>query len=134
MSLLVVATYPLAAGPVLDGPVTVDANGLVSVGGVCVPSAQGTSAMLGAACQVAAHLGRRPPHALVSGDIGRGDGTREVYRRLADTAARVRPDVIAFHYIQPIMALMRVAVAELAQAAPEALLVADAGGMYAAKA
>ena len=134
MSLLVVATYPVAGGPVLDGPVRVEPDGAVFVGGTQVPNAQGTSAMLGAACQVAAHLGTAAPHALVAGDIGRGEGTREVYRHLAETVARVRPSVIAFHYMQPIMALMRTATEHLAATAPETLLVADAGGMYAAKA
>jgi NAD(P)H-hydrate repair Nnr-like enzyme with NAD(P)H-hydrate dehydratase domain len=83
---------------------------------------------------VATHLGTPPPHALVAGDIGRGDGTRHVYERLLDTVERIRPSVIAFHYMQPVMALMRKAVEGLAEVAPDALLVADAGGMYAAKA
>jgi len=134
MTLLVVATYPIAEGPVLEGRVTLEPDGGIAIGGTRVPSSQGTSAMLGAAAQVTMHLGTSAPHALVAGDIGRGDGTRHVYERLADVAARVRPSVVAFHYMQPIMALMRRAVEELAAVAPEALLVADAGGMYAAKA
>ncbi|MDP2183427.1 MAG: NAD(P)H-hydrate dehydratase [Actinomycetota bacterium] len=134
MTLLVVATYPVSAGPLLEGLITVESDGAVSVGGECIPSAQGTSAMLGAAGQVASHLGTPAPYALVAGDIGRGDGTREVYRLLPEVAARIKPSVIAFHYLQPIMALMRGAVAELAEVAPSATLVADAGGMYAAKA
>ena len=134
MTLLVVATYPVEGGPVLEGPVSVDDGGVVCIGGRPVPSAQGTSAMLGAACEVCAHLGTPQPYALVAGDIGRGDGTREVFRRLPEAAARIRPSVIAFHYLQPVMALMRRAVEDLSSVAPEALLVADAGGMYAAKA
>jgi NAD(P)H-hydrate repair Nnr-like enzyme with NAD(P)H-hydrate dehydratase domain len=134
MTLLVVATYPATGGPVLDGPVTLGTDGALSVGGTRVPSSQGTSAMLGAAAQVASHLEMPPPHALVAGDIGRGDGTRAVYERLAEAVARTQPSVIAFHYMQPVMALMRKAVEELAETVPEATLVADAGGMYAAKA
>jgi NAD(P)H-hydrate repair Nnr-like enzyme with NAD(P)H-hydrate dehydratase domain len=90
--------------------------------------------MLGAAAQVAAHLGTPAPYALVAGDIGRGDGTRAVYERLLEAVERIGPSVIAFHYMQPVMALMRKAVVGLAETAPDALLVADAGGMYAAKA
>lgn len=134
MRLLVVATYPIAEGPVLEGRVTLEPDGGIAIGGTRVPSSQGTSAMLGAAAQVTTHLGTSAPYALVAGDIGRGDGTRHVYERLADVAAGVRPSVVAFHYMQPIMALMRRAIEELAAVAPEALLVADAGGMYAAKA
>ncbi|MCK8115031.1 NAD(P)H-hydrate dehydratase [Anaerosoma tenue] len=134
MTLLVIATYPVVDGPVLEGPVTIEPDGAIAIGGTRVPSSQGTSAMLGAAVQVAAHLGTPPPHALVAGDIGRGDGTRAVYERLSEAVKRIGPSVIAFHYMQPVMALMRKAVHELAEIAPDALLVADAGGMYAAKA
>lgn len=133
MTLLVVATYPVAAGEVLSGPVS-SRDGRMLVGGAAVPSAQGTSAMLGAACSVATHLGIEPPHALVSGDIGRGDGTRDVFQVLGSIVRDLQPSVIAFHYMQPIMALMRMALADLEDAGSQALLVADAGGMYAAKA
>lgn len=134
MTLLAVATYPVVEGPVLEGPVTIDADGAVAVGGVLVPSSQGTAAMLGAAAQVSRHLGTPAPYALVAGDIGRGDGTRAVYERLPEVAAGLQPSVIAFHYMQPVMALMRRALEQLAEVAPGAQLVADAGGMYAAKA
>lgn len=134
MTLLVVATYPVADGPVLEGPVTLRADGGIAVGDARIPSTQGTSAMLGAAVQVATYLGTPAPHALVAGDIGRGDGTRAIYERLPEAAARLQPSAITFHYMQPVMALMRRAVEQLAEAAPDAMLVADAGGMYAAKA
>ncbi|HSQ22573.1 MAG TPA: sugar kinase, partial [Coriobacteriia bacterium] len=134
MSLLVVATYPVSGGPILEGVVTLEDDGALVIGGTRIPSSQGTSAMLGAAVQVASHLKVPPPHALVAGDRGRGDGTRHVFEHLLEVAARVQPSIIAFHYMQPIMALMRHAVGELAGAVPGVMLVADAGGMYAAKA
>lgn len=134
MSLLVVATYPVAGGPVLEGEVTITQEGAVCIGGVPMPSSQGTAAMLGAAVQVARHLGTELPKALVAGDIGRGDGTRAVYERLPGAVAEHRPAVLAFHYMQPVMALMRRAVEWLNRESPTTLLVADAGGMYAAKA
>jgi hypothetical protein len=127
MTLLVVATYPVSGGAILDGPVSLQTDGAIAIGGTRVPASQGTSAMLGAAYQVTAHLGTPAPHALVAGDIGRGEGTRAVYERLAETVERVRPTVIAFHYMQPIMALMKRAVTQLADIAPNTLLVADAG-------
>ncbi len=134
MTLLVVATYPVPGGPVLEGPVSLEQDGAVAVNGVSMPRAQGTSAMLGAAAQAAAHLGMPAPRALVAGDIGRGDGTRAVFDRLAAAAGGLSPSVVAFHYVQPVMALMRRAVQQLNEVAPDAMLVADAGGMYAAKA
>jgi ADP-dependent NAD(P)H-hydrate dehydratase / NAD(P)H-hydrate epimerase len=134
MSLLVVATYPVSGGHSLEGPVALGADGTLTIAGERIPASQGTSAMLGAACQVCSYLGVEPPMALVAGDIGRGDGTRAVFARLAEVCARTSPSVVAFHYMQPIMALMRHAVAELAESSPDATLMADAGGMYAAKA
>lgn len=134
MTLLVVATYPVAGGPVLLGPATLGSDGSLLVGGTPVPHAQGTAAMLGAACATLKHLGCDEPWALIAGDIGRGDGTRAVFQALAETLERLRPSVVAFHYVQPIMALMREAVATAERLVPDAMLVADAGGMYAAKA
>jgi ADP-dependent NAD(P)H-hydrate dehydratase / NAD(P)H-hydrate epimerase len=134
MSLLVVATYPVSGGHSLEGPVALEFDGTLTIAGERIPASQGTSAMLGAACQVCSYLGVEPPMALVAGDIGRGDGTRAVFARLAEVCARTSPSVVAFHYMQPIMALMRHAVAELTESAPDATLMADAGGMYAAKA
>lgn len=90
--------------------------------------------MLGAACAALEHLGCEQPWALVAGDIGRGDGTRAVFRALPEALVRLRPSIVAFHYLQPVMALMREAVATVERLAPGAMLVADAGGMYAAKA
>lgn len=134
MTLLVVATYPVQGGPMLEGEATLVPGGDLFVGGVEVPASQGTSAMLGAATQVARHLGIPGPRALLCGDIGRGDGTRAVYRRLRSLVAEARPSVIAFHYMQPIMALMADAIEYVSAEVPGTLLVADAGGMYAAKA
>jgi NAD(P)H-hydrate repair Nnr-like enzyme with NAD(P)H-hydrate dehydratase domain len=90
--------------------------------------------MLLAALAVSGHLGVEPPQALLGGDIGRGDGTRRVYEHLHETVLRERPDVVAFHYLQPIMSLMRECVGKLLALTPRPLLVADAGAMYAAKA
>ncbi len=134
MTLLVIATYPEAGGPVLEGSVSCEPDGDVSIDGARMPRSQGTSAMLGAAAQAATYLGVPAPRALVAGDIGRGDGTRAAYDRLAEVASRLQPSVVAFHYLQPVMALMRRAVRQLAEVAPDSMLVADAGGMYAAKA
>ncbi|MDI6843059.1 MAG: NAD(P)H-hydrate dehydratase [Anaerosomatales bacterium] len=134
MTLLVVATYPVQGGPLALGPAELGPDGSLRVGGATVPHAQGTAAMLGAACAASKHLGCPGPWALLAGDVGRGDGTRAVFKALPEALARVRPSVVAFHYVQPVMALMREAIGLLEREAPDALLVADAGGMYAAKA
>jgi len=136
MSLLVAATIPVGIGEVTCGEVGRDAEGRLAVGGTALPVCQGSSAMLSAALAVTEYLGVEPPVALIGGDIGRGEGTRAVYARLREEVEARRPDVVAFHYVQPIMALMREALEWLGPLcdAGEVRLVADAGGMYAAKA
>lgn len=136
MSLLVVGTVPARCGEVVCGPVTVDDEGCVHVGGWRVPRCQGTGAMLGAAEAVTRHLGGEPPYALMGGDIGRGDGTRAAVARLPEVFAKVRPSVVVLHYMQPLISVMLGAWEALREAVVGAStrLVADAGGMYAAKA
>lgn len=135
MTLLVVGTYPLDGGPLVEGDVALDAERkLVTVNAQPLANAQGASALLGAACAASAASGACAPYALLGGDIGRGDGTRAVFAQLPETIKKLNPDVIVFHYMQPIMALMRRALKVLSAHAPQARLVADAGGMYAAKA
>lgn len=135
MSLLVVATIPTAAGHVVCGEVARDETGRLTVDGSPLDACQGSSAMLGAALAVTSYLGVEPPVALLGGDLGRGEGTRAVYARLRHEVEERKPDVLAFHYLQPIMALMRDAIEWLGPlvAAGDVRLVADAGGMYAAK-
>lgn len=136
MSLLVVGTVPIRGGEVLAGPVSLTEERAVRVGDALLPDCQGTAAMLAAAAAVCEHLGAPAPQALLGGDIGRGDGTRAVARALSDTVGRLKPEVVAFHYLQPILSLMLEAVETLSGRleAARVHLVADAGGMYAAKA
>lgn len=136
MSLLVAATIPTGIGEVICGEVGRDAEGRLAVDAVPLPVCQGSAAMLSAALAVTEYLGVEPPVALLGGDVGRGEGTRAVYAQLRREVEDRRPSVVAFHYLQPIMALMREAIGWLGPASAEGgvRLVADAGGMYAAKA
>lgn len=114
------------------GPVGRSASGGLTVGGREIPECQGTAAMLAAAHAVLGHLRLDPPQALLGADRGRGNGTRAVHALLPDTASRTNPTAVAFHYLQPVMTLMRHSVRALERSG--ARLIADAGGMYAAKA
>lgn len=133
MRLLVVGTIPVNVGQVVRGVIDPAEDGSLSVNGVAIPLCQGTSAMVGAASAVCSHYGAPLPHVLLGGDIGHGEGTRAVFDALAEEIERVRPTVIAFHYLQPVMKLMKRAVDQLRDRSDIRLL-ADAGGMYAAKA
>ncbi len=135
MRLLVAGTIPTELGVTVCGQVRRANSRALYVGDTEVPSCQGSAAMLSAALAVTEYLGTEAPWAVLGGDRGRGEGTRAVYERLMDDVDRIRPTVISFHYLQPIMALMRSAVSALQPRVEsgELKLVADAGGMYAAK-
>lgn len=136
MRLLILGTVPIEGGRVFAGRVSRGADGTLLVGDVSVPVSQGTASMLLAAATVAERFETAGPWAVLGGDIGRGDGTRVAYRQLEEALTESDALVVAFHYVQPIMALMREAVERLGPRvdAGELALVADAGGMYAAKA
>lgn len=131
--LLVVGTIPVNVGQVVRGTIDPSEDGSLSVDGVDIPLCQGTSAMVGAASAVCSYYGVPRPRVLLGGDIGHGEGTRAVFDALPAEVEQVQPTVIAFHYLQPVMKLMKRAVEQLHPNGSLRLL-ADAGGMYAAKA
>jgi len=94
---------------------------------------QGTGAMISAALAIANHFKEEPPYVLVAGDIGEGNGTREVYQYLTQHVAEIKPDFITIHYSLPIMALLRKFIEALKDCPKKPFLIADAGAMYAAK-
>jgi NAD(P)H-hydrate repair Nnr-like enzyme with NAD(P)H-hydrate dehydratase domain len=130
--LIVVGTIPDPAVPVLDALVEVAGNAL-TVGGRALPPDRGTPALLAAAAMTCDFLGEDPPHALLVGDEGLGNGSRALYRHLAEVLPSRRGAVLAFHYLQPdVDGHNRALMAAQSMAGPPAL-VADAGFMYAAK-
>lgn len=136
MKMLVVATYPQDKGPtLLDKARFSIPEKSVYIGEKRLKNAQGITALLGAAYQAASSDESAEIYALLGGDIGKGDGTRAVYKDFKKAVNQIQPDIIVFHYMQPIMALMKQAMKDLDELEFEnPLLVADAGGMYAAKA
>ena len=112
MRLLVAGTIPTGIGETVCGQVE-RRDGSLYVGDTEVPSCQGSAAMLSAALAVTEYLGTESPWAVLGGDRGRGEGTRAVYERLTDDVERIEPSVLSFHYLQPVMVLMRAAVKEL---------------------
>ncbi len=130
---LIVGTVPLKDFPLVCGEVAFK-DGCLWVGERKISATQGTGAMLGAAFVAAEYLGVEAPWAVLAGDIGKGDGSRLIYEYLTKELHNLSPKVLALHYILPIMALTRKVVEAAEKLKERPLLVADAGGMYAAKA
>ncbi|MDD5604645.1 MAG: NAD(P)H-hydrate dehydratase [Dehalococcoidales bacterium] len=95
---------------------------------------QGTGAMISAALTATEYMGIEPPYVVVAGDIGKGDGTRLMYRYLIENISALKPAFVTLHYCQPFMNLLTQFVKEVEKMAKPPFLIADAGAMYAAKA
>ena len=128
----IVGTVPDADLGLLHGPARLE-GGRVTVAGRELEVQRGTPALLAAALQVAAHLGRPEIHASLAGDTGRGDGSRHLY----DWLCRHLPDcicsVLVFHYLQPDVDWHGRVLLAIEQMTRPPVLIADAGFMYAAK-
>lgn len=135
MPWLIVGTVPREDFPLVDGPCAYESGRLV-VDGHPVAVARGTPALLATACLVAQELGLEPPQALLAGDIGRGQGSKQVYAHLAHLAESLENRQLAgltFHYLQPDIEWHNRILWKLEECSPRPMLVADAGFMYAAK-
>jgi NAD(P)H-hydrate repair Nnr-like enzyme with NAD(P)H-hydrate dehydratase domain len=128
----IVGTVPEKDFPLLQGKATYDGNRLL-VAGREIEVNRGTPALLAAACQMSEVLGLDAPTAFLSGDIGLGHGSRELYSWLAGNVADYEVTTLAFHYLQPdVDGHSKVLLAVQEMASPPRLI-ADAGFMYAAK-
>lgn len=98
-----------------------------------LPLGRGTPALAGAAALVTAELDAEPPHILIAGDNGKGDGSRELYRHLCEHAAEYSGWGITFHYLLPDVDWHNRILMALEDLPERPTLCADAGFMYAAK-
>ncbi len=131
--MLIAGTIPIKGLPLTTGTVRGEDEFLV-INGYRLPCAQGTGAMISAALVTTNYLKLEPPQVLVAGDIGQGQGSREIYKYLIQRVGQLSPEVLALHYCVPDIALMRKLCQSIAECAKRPLMVADAASMYVAKA
>ena len=131
--LLITGTVPIKGLPLTIGEVNKDNDCLV-VDGRRIPCTQGTGAMISAALTTTEYLKIDAPHALVAGDIGKGEGSREIYEYLIGNIARLTPSVLALHYCLPVMNLTKRLCEAIDSCTSRPIMIGDAGSMYAAKA
>ncbi len=132
MSWLIVGTVPREEFPLAFGPCVYDGKGL-QVDGHSIPVARGTPALLATACIASRVLGIEAPLALLAGDTGRGQGSRQVYAKLVESIPEMDIKGVTFHYLQPDVEWHNKILWKLEERTPRPLLVADAGFMYVAK-
>ncbi|MDL2330249.1 sugar kinase [Desulfosarcina sp. OttesenSCG-928-A07] len=133
---LFVGTIPDADFPLVMSPFSLT-HGNISLGFHEFPVNRGTPAMLAAAAITHAHVeSNTSPEdriALVAGDIGSGQGSRQVYKKLVEMLPEIRPLGITFHYLLPDVDWHNRIFMALDELSARPVLVADAGYMYAAK-
>jgi len=130
--LAVVGTVPDPEFPLLAGKVTLE-NGNISIQGRSVAVNRGTPALLAAAAKVGEALGQEEPFGYLVGDIGRGEGSQQLYKYLAKHLSQTDFHIIAFHYIQPLIGWHNRILSVIEKMKKRPILVADAGYMYVAK-
>ncbi|ABW69051.1 NAD(P)H-hydrate dehydratase [Desulfosudis oleivorans] len=130
--LAVVGTVPDINFPLTHGPVSLCEDQL-AIGGRTVPVHRGTPALLAAAARAAEVLAGPTVYAFLAGDIGRGHGSREIYRFLEENLSDFDLSVLTFHYLQPDVDWHNRVLFAVDALACRPLLIADAGFMYAAK-
>ncbi|MCL2615648.1 MAG: sugar kinase [Dehalococcoidia bacterium] len=130
--MLLCGTVPDKNLPVTYGQVSQDEDYLCA-SGRRFSRTQGTGAMISATFAITSYFKLDAPHVLVAGDIGGGEGTREIYKYLIEHIVELSPELMTLHYSLPIMALLR-KLCETVKGCPNRpFMIADAGAMYAAK-
>ena len=116
-----------------EGPLRVQGDQLCLPDGRSVPVERGTAALAATAVLACTALGTEAPRALLAGDRGSGDGSRQVYAWLTEHAAALAPHGLTFHYLFPDVDWHNRVLMALQDLPSPPLLLADAGFMYAAK-
>ncbi len=133
MSWLIVGTVPRKDFPLTCGQAALKDLELV-VNGRKALVVRGTSALIAAACIACNTLKIEPPDVLLCGDIGDGDGSRQIYRYLVETGLKQKPFTeLLFHYLQPDVDWHNRILMVIDDLPVRPLLMADAGYMYVAK-
>ncbi|MDI6796427.1 MAG: NAD(P)H-hydrate dehydratase, partial [Desulfatibacillaceae bacterium] len=130
--LAVVGTIPDPDAGLVFGEAVFGQNSLVVDGRVLAVN-RGTPALLGASAAVCKVLNAPPPYAYLAGDIGLGQGSRDIYKYLTENICVQKISVLVFHYLQPDVDWHNKVLFAIEEMAPRPFLIADAGFMYAAK-
>ncbi|MEE4111260.1 MAG: NAD(P)H-hydrate dehydratase [Desulfobacteraceae bacterium] len=128
----IVGTVPDPHFPLTHGIIGWD-EGRIAVGGRHIDVNRGTPALLAAALKASEAVGGPGIYAFLVGDIGKGDGSRTLYRFLAAHLPEFDLRVLTFHYLQPDADWHNRVLFAVDDMPRRPIMIADAGFMYAAK-
>ncbi len=127
-----VGTIPEKDFPLCCGEVFLE-GGRILVGKREIAVNRGTPAMIAAAVETLKHMGGSNPYCYLVGDIGSGEGCKQLYEYLAAHIADIPFTTLTLHYFQPNVDLFRQVLSRIKAAPHRPTLIADAGFMYVAK-
>ncbi len=127
-----VGTIPIKDFPLVHGPVTLEGENIY-LGGSRIAINRGTPALIAAAAETLSYLKYPGPYCYLVGDIGSGEGCRQLYRYLIRSIGEHSFKTLALHYFQPDVTLFKEMLAAIMAMAVRPTLIADAGFMYVAK-
>lgn len=127
-----VGTIPIENIPLLSGTIALDGDHIV-LENERISVNRGTPAMIAAAAETLAYMGKPSPVAYLVGDIGDGDGSRHLYNHLSENIGEYSLKTLALHYFQPDVHLFKKLFSTIYELDERPTLVGDAGFMYVAK-
>jgi ADP-dependent NAD(P)H-hydrate dehydratase / NAD(P)H-hydrate epimerase len=130
--LAIVGTVPDKSFGLSVGRVTLEKDHLC-LDGQSVPVNRGTPALLGAAIQTLKMWDNKGVFGYLAGDIGLGDGSRQMYEYLVKEADLSGIHTLVFHYLQPDADWHNRIMFKIQDMTRRPIMIADAGFMYAAK-
>lgn len=130
--LTLVGTIPDKSIPIIFGQIAASGD-KITLENHQIPVNRGTPAMVAAAAETLKYLGQPSPLAYLVGDIGDGDGSRNLYKLLAQDIGKIAPKTLTMHYFQPDIKLFKQMLSAIKALPIAPKLIADAGFMYVAK-
>jgi hypothetical protein len=128
----IVGTVPSEEFPLVSGKLSLNGDRIL-IAGHEISVNRGTAALMAAAVATSEALGTEPPCGYLAGDIGRGKGSRMLYKCLTEELPGSHFQTLTFHYLQPIVHWHGRLQEVLTALTVRPFLIADAGYMYVAK-
>ncbi len=130
--LAIVGTIPDKDLPLMTGSVSMKGD-KICLNEWRIPVNRGTPALLAATIMTGNMLDQPAPFVYLAGDIGLGNGSRQLYEYITSNIGQSDADTITFHYLQPDVDWHNRVLFALDEMPKKPLLIADAGYMYVAK-
>jgi len=120
--MIIAGTMPIKGLELIEGKPTLKGDKII-IDNKEFPVSMGTGALIGAVLKTLEYFDNGDVKVITAGDIGEGDGSLKIYDALKD----IDDDLLIIHYIKP-------KISKIKEIDFSPKIVADAGGMYAAKA